>query len=1110
MFPYRLKAELQTPTAPQVELARGRDDAGGIQPNGTARPILSCLMTNRPSFPMLSLARAAALLIALAVGSAATPLTSDDVRPLIPQTPIEQTLAGGQTHRYSIKLGAGEFVRVLVEQRAANIVLVLTDPAEKKIAQIDNRQTERGTESVSFVAPAAGIYVIDVRSGDQQAPPGRYEIRIDQLFVATEREQKLAAADLIIAAGNELFTQHTKVSIAEAVEKYAQALSLVEVAGDWDSKAMVLNKLGRCSFATGDYQKAADYHVKALELIRSRGDRYAEAVTLMNLGEAHRFLPETQQAIDYLNRSLQLWQLIEDRRGEAEALHLLGRVYYDQRLVHKSLVYSDQALELARTLSDGGAEMSILGGMAMSYYILGEFEKAAELWKRTLALARELHRSGMETVYLSKLGSASDALGDKEGALRYLDQAIQRARARGDIPEEAGALQTKGRVYRSIGEPRKAIEQLDQSLVLLKGIDSPAGVARAHYNLGKIYTDIGEYVKAIDYLNRALTVWKAKADTINIAATIRELARAERGRGNLEAALGQSEVALNLMEWVRSQAGGPELRASYLAIVQDCFELQIDVLMRLQQRDQTKNYAAAALRTGERSRARSLLETLAEAGVDLRRGVSPDLVKREQILVEELSARATEQARIRSVQGDSTVMDQQIKDLITKHETVEAEIRFASPAYAELAQAGPIGLDEIQRRALDDGTLLLEYYLGQERSYLWAVTTTSIESYELPARSVIETATRQVYELLTARNRRLKFETAEERRARVARADAAFTPAAEALTKIILGPVADRLANKKLLVVSDGALQYVPFAALPAPNTSNAEPLGLSHEIVSLPSASTLALLRQQLAGRKPAAKTAAVLADPVFDNEDARVKASLARLQNQRGEPALAVNKRGGNVLRDELQRLASESGWEGEALNTSRLPFTRKEADAITALVPATERMQQLDFDASLRTARSEALSQYRIVHFATHGFLNSRHPELSGIVLSLVDENGREQDGFLRAQEIYKLKLPAELVVLSGCRTGLGKEIRGEGLMGVTRAFMHAGAARVLVSLWDVHDEATAELMAQFYRRLLGPDKLSPAAALREAQLSMARDKRWAAPYFWAGFTLQGEPR
>jgi CHAT domain-containing protein len=177
---------------------------------------------------------------------------------------------------------------------------------------------------------------------------------------------------------------------------------------------------------------------------------------------------------------------------------------------------------------------------------------------------------------------------------------------------------------------------------------------------------------------------------------------------------------------------------------------------------------------------------------------------------------------------------------------------------------------------------------------------------------------------------------------------------------------------------------------------------------------------------------------------------------------------------------------------------------------LVRQSDRKQALDFDASKATAMSADLAQYKYVHFATHGFLNSRHPELSGIVLSLVDQQGAEQNGFLRANEIFNLKLPADLVVLSGCRTGLGKEIRREGLLGLTRGFMYAGAARVLVSLWSVSDEASAELMAQVYRGMLGKEHLRPSAALRAAQLAIWKDKRWQPPYYWAAFTLQGEPR
>ena len=154
------------------------------------------------------------------------------------------------------------------------------------------------------------------------------------------------------------------------------------------------------------------------------------------------------------------------------------------------------------------------------------------------------------------------------------------------------------------------------------------------------------------------------------------------------------------------------------------------------------------------------------------------------------------------------------------------------------------------------------------------------------------------------------------------------------------------------------------------------------------------------------------------------------------------------------------------------------------------------------------SAEFGQYRIIHLATHGLLNSTHPELSGIVLSLVDQHGQPQDGFLRLHEIYNLKLPAELVVLSACQTALGKEVRGEGLVGLTRGFMYAGAPRVVASLWKVDDKATAELMKRFYQAMLGEQRMRPAAALRAAQVEMLKQKEWEDPYYWAAFVLQGE--
>jgi CHAT domain-containing protein len=380
----------------------------------------------------------------------------------------------------------------------------------------------------------------------------------------------------------------------------------------------------------------------------------------------------------------------------------------------------------------------------------------------------------------------------------------------------------------------------------------------------------------------------------------------------------------------------------------------------------------------------------------------------------------------------------------------------------------------------------------------------------LPKREEIEKAARRFHELLALGDR-------SELRVQV-------KLAAAELSRIVLGPVASQLGNKILLIVADGALQYVPFAALPIPETrrdGGAEtrrqvtdlrvsasarprvgsvPLIAEHEIINLPSSSVLAVLRRETANRQSASKLLAVLADPVFQSDDPRVI-------NTRSEKTIAPSPApdGKGDAETRLTRAARESG----VASLERLIYTRQEADAIAALAPQGKSLKAVDFDASRERVMAAETGQYRIVHFATHGLINSQHPELSGVVLSLVDESGQPQDGFLRLHDVYNLKLGADLVVLSACRTALGKEVKGEGLMGLVRGFMYAGAPRIVASLWDVKDEATAELMKRFYEGMLKRG-MRPAAALRAAQVGMWKEKRWEAAYHWAGFALQGEWR
>jgi CHAT domain-containing protein len=317
----------------------------------------------------------------------------------------------------------------------------------------------------------------------------------------------------------------------------------------------------------------------------------------------------------------------------------------------------------------------------------------------------------------------------------------------------------------------------------------------------------------------------------------------------------------------------------------------------------------------------------------------------------------------------------------------------------------------------------------------------------------------------------------------------------------VIDPIDSLISDKRLLVAADGALLYVPFSVLPARTGDSREPLIATREVVSVPSLSVLALQRAS-ARPRAAPKTLAVFADPVFERSDPR----LSRLDVTQIALEPEVH---GLVARSSLLPCA-DCALRGSAVRSlGRLAASGAEASAIAELVPRDSRLLQSGFDAARTKVLGLDLSQYRIVHFATHGLVDSRYPALSALALSSFDENGAPQNGFLRLDDIYNMNLNADLVVLSACETALGAEIRGEGLIGLTQGFMYAGAKSLVVSLWQVPDGATAQLMIRFYGFMLR-DGQRPALALRNAQLSVARERRWRDPFYWSAFTVLGDWR
>ena len=886
----------------------------------------------------------------------------------------------------------------------------------------------------------------------------------------------------------------------KAFDHYSRALTMARAIKDPITEGRVLSGLGVVLPRLGQTEKALATLSELITLSRATGNLSGESQAHNNIGAIYVTQGRLREAIEQYNQTLLLLQQTGDRFNQATILNNIGNAYARMGEFQQALEYLLRGVKLAQTTGDRRGEALNLGGIGHLYMRLRDYPKAREYYEQSLALSRSTNIRAPESGALNNLGVIYGGMGDLPRALDYSNQALLLFAQLGDRSGEAAALTNLGSVYKILGETQKALDYYEKALVARRAAEDQYGEAYTLSARGAVYEQMGNESKALDHLTRALALTRKVGDRLGEADTLYQLARLERRGGNFGQARHRLEEALKIVESTRAKVSLADTRAVYFASRQEMYDFYIDLLMQPDKSGGEGDVTGAWL-ANERRSARNLAERLAEVSADLHAGVAPELLQREARLQQDLSAKADQQVRLLSrkhTADQAAALAKEIEALTIEYEQALAQIRQASPRYAALTQPEPTSLKHLQAEVLDSGTLLLEYSLGEERSYLWAITQTSIKGYELPKRSTLESTARRFYDLL------------------IAKADTLYPEVLNALSEMLLKPVADQLGGKRLLIVSDGALHYVPFGALPLPSASasksgnrrvgrnwgeSPQPVIEHHEIVSLPSASVLAILRREMTGRRPAPNLVAVLADPVFDKEDQRVKAKLGNPPAE-GQASQAKVSEPASTLTDTFRSM-QESG-----LTTfERLLLSRREAEAIHALVPGNQSLQALDFTASRATAISPELGRYRIVHFATHSLLNNQHPGLSGIVLSLVDQQGKPQDGFLRLYEIYNLRLNADLVVLSSCQTALGKEFRGEGLVGLTRGFMYAGAPRVVASLWKVSDKATAELMKRFYQKML-KDGLRPAAALRAAQVSMLREKQWQAAYYWAGFLLQGE--
>jgi CHAT domain-containing protein/Tfp pilus assembly protein PilF len=1046
----------------------------------------------------------ALLCTGVALGFTASLGAAEHTELLQPGLALSREISPGEAHHLRFELGAGEFLEALVEQRGVDVAITVVEPDGHVALEIDTRLDPTRTERVLWVGRSSGTHSLRLRAAPLR-PGGGYRVLLDAprpaaagdaTRVSAQRDHEQAVRlwrglgdgqgtaqgrpealrrleSALVAFRSERDrrgegeTLEEMAGIHALVNRQAQALSHAEqalaIARELQDRPAEVAALGRIGWATywlGDKRRGVEQLQEVLRIARETSNAWRESICLNDLGTIHRRSGEAEKAIELQEQAVAKSRASGNRRGEAFSLNNLGTAFKDLGEYGQAIETFERALPAFRALNDGLGEARTLNNLGNVLRLQGDDARARELYLQLLAFARETDPGGDdEASALNNLASIAYGLGDYEEALAYGRRSLEIRRPLRRISGMAFSMQTVGQSLHKLGRSEEALATLRDA----------RGIRR---DLGERYEE---------------------------AETLLALATVERDRGNLREALEHAQAAVSLTDALRSEVTSPDLRASFVAAEHDKYDLLVDLSMRLHDREPAAGHDAAALQASERARARILLEALVEARADIRQGVEPGLVERERALQKQLRDAAARLSGLLAQDGanqEVAAARREVEARSEEYRQCQARIRQESPRYAALMQPAAATVDEIRRDLLDEDTVLLEFYLGEERSFLWAVTRSALVSQALPARAAIEAAARKVHGLLTERQRTRTPAALRE-------ADRQLEIESMALSRLLLDAVATRLEaewkGKRLLIVSSGALAYVPFGALPSPAAAPPRPLLAEHSIVSIPSASVLVALRREPA-RPAGGRRLAVVADPVFDAGDPRVRAS-AKAATKRGAGGTAPSAEAPTGLR----RAMASQGRQG----FSRLPFSRGEANAIGTLVADAALLKATDFAATRALVTDGGLAGHRIVHFATHGLLDAEHPDLSGLVLSLVDEQGAPRDGFLRMHEIYNLRLDADLVVLSACQTALGREVRGEGLVGVTRGFLYAGARSVVASLWQVDDESTAELMKRFYRVMLQEGR-GPADALRTAQVELSRQSRWAAPFYWAGFVLQGEWR
>ena len=997
-------------------------------------------------------------LLAAALGGA-------PVSPLSPGVAARALVASAKGVTFRAEAHSGQLLHVIVEQGDLDLRVCLYRPSGQFAAGVD--AFDFGPESLSHVADSTGTWRILVLPTGPDSR-GAFGIRWDAPRQPLAEDAARIEAEQRATEWKHALPPGQPVVGKEPQDLGLEVLRLWRQLGERSSEARTLIRLADSAFRASRFVEARDWYQQALRVAEPVGDLRSTARCQNSLGACNLMLGATEDATRYLGDAMRSFQALHDSYGAAASAENLGQLLWRCGDLDQSLIYQRRALQEFQTLRRPDALGKALNALGLSYSSIDQ-----RLSLRYLERALEVfHSAGSrvaEAGTLVNLGHVQLMVGDTKRAAAAATRALDLLMATPDPRTSAEAMIVMARALepRNLSESRRLCQA---ALERYRQIEDRRGQASALHALGGALAASGEMDTAVEMLENAFRIRMDAGIQESAAASLYEIGRILDERGDLEGASRQLSEAIRIVETLRTNVPGEDFRISYFASKQPYYERYIDLRMRL-------GDGRDAFNAVERARARALLDSLSADRARIRVDLPAPLLDRRLRLERLLNFKSQQlisMARQASDPSREARLRAEIDESLADYNLLDADIRRQSPRYADLWQATPTTVGQLQG-CLGADTALLEFSLGESRSYLWVVTHDALETFVLPGRSKIETAIGPAVRLIGSARERGSNPLLQRE----------FDGALRAASQIMLGHPAAFLTKKRWFIVGDGVLQHVPVSALMIPGER--QRVASMHEITILPSASILNPVKSHGAPSAPS-KSVAIFADPVFDALDPRVSGSSSKSRTDDANPLV-----GGAKMR-------------GFGRYFPRLPFSILEVKAVSQLVPPEDLLVSTGFTATKARLLRSDISDYRILHLSTHALLDETDPELSGVVLSQVDRDGKPQDGFLHLYEIYNLQLAnTDLAVLSACNTGLGKETRGEGVVGIARGFLSAGAQRVLVSLWEVEDDATAELMQRFYQALLGKRCLPPDGALAAAQRSMMADRRWQDPYYWAAFEL-----